>query len=271
MRSFGDSRCRPARGFRRTTPEPPPMPRYRLLLEYDGAPFVGWQRQDNGPSVQGELERAVMAFCQEKTNAVAAGRTDAGVHARAMAAHVDLEKETGADVLRDAVNHHLKPHPIAVLEAAVAPADFHARFSATARHYEYLIVNRRAPLALEAGRAWRAPAALDVDAMDRAAQHLVGRHDFTTFRAAQCQAKSPVKTLSAISVRRAGELVVINTSAPSFLHHQVRSIVGSLVEVGLGRWSVRDLAQALEARDRRACGQVAPACGLYFVRAEYDG
>ncbi|MBI1391122.1 MAG: tRNA pseudouridine(38-40) synthase TruA [Alphaproteobacteria bacterium] len=245
------------------------MPRYRLLLEYDGAPFVGWQRQDNGPSVQEALEEAVFRFAGERIAAVAAGRTDAGVHARAMCVHVDLAKAWPADVVRDALNHHLKPAPVAALEAALAPDGFHARFSATARAYEYRIVARRAPLALEAGRAWRLPGALDAAAMNAAARRLVGRHDFTTFRAAACQAASPVKTLSEIAVSADGDRIRIFVRAPSFLHHQVRSIAGSLVEVGMGRWDADALADALNARDRSRCGQVAPPHGLYFLWAEY--
>jgi len=244
--------------------------RFRLTLEYDGRPFVGWQRQANGPSVQSALEEAVFRFCGERTNAVAAGRTDAGVHALAMTAHVDIARDAHPDTVRDALNHHLRPAPIAVLDASAAGEGFHARFSAKARHYHYRIVNRRAPLALEAGLAWRVPAPLDAAAMHAAAARLTGRRDFTTFRAAQCQAASPVKTLTALGVSRAGARVTIEAAAPSFLHHQVRSIVGSLVEVGRGRWDAGDLEAALNARDRRACGPVAPPDGLYFVRADYD-
>lgn len=245
------------------------MPRYRLSLEYDGGPFVGWQRQTNGLSVQEALETAVFKFCGETTNAVAAGRTDAGVHARAMTAHIDLAKDVRADVVRDALNYHLKPNPIAVLDAVVAAPDFHARFSAVARHYEYVYIDRRAPLALDAERAWRVAPPLDHAAMHAAAQALVGKHDFTTFRAAGCQAASPVKTLSAISVRREGEAVRLSVSAPSFLHNQVRSIAGSLFAVGARKWRPRDVEAALAARQRSACGQTAPPEGLYFVRADY--
>ncbi len=246
------------------------MTRWRLTLEYDGTPFVGWQRQDNGPSVQEALETAATRFCQETPRACAGGRTDGGVHARAMTAHLDIEKPTTADVLRDALNHHLRPAPIVVLDAREAPPDFHARFSARARRYEYLILNRRAPSALDAGRVWRLPARLDAAAMHAAAQVLVGAHDFSTFRAAQCQAKSPVKTLSEIAVTRRRDIIAVHVAAPSFLHHQVRSIVGSLVNIGVGRWSARDLGDALAACDRRRCGQVAPAAGLYFLCAVYD-
>lgn len=245
------------------------MPRYLLVLEFDGGPFVGWQRQENGLSVQGALEEAVFRFCGERVTAHSAGRTDAGVHALAMPAHIDIEKETDADTIREAINYHLKPAPIAALTAARAADDFHARFSAVRRHYRYRIVNRRAPLTLDAGKAWRLAPPLDADAMNEAAQALIGKHDFTTFRASTCQADTPVKTLSSISVARRDEEILIETSARSFLHHQVRSMVGSLVEVGIGRWSVADFADAFGARDRRRCGQVAPAEGLYFVRADY--
>ena len=246
------------------------MARYKLLIEYDGGPFVGWQRQDNGPSVQGAIEDAAFAFCAVKTTAAAAGRTDAGVHALAMSAHIDLDDAPPADTVRDALNHHLKPLPIAVIDAAKVEDDFHARFSATARHYQYRIVNRRAPLTLEAGRAWRVAGELDENAMNEAAARLVGMHDFSTFRAAQCQAKSPMKTLTALCARREGQRLFIEASAPSFLHSQVRSLAGTLVQVGLGRWSADDVDYALRARNRAACGPVAPAEGLYFVRADYE-
>ena len=245
------------------------MPRYKLVIEYDGAPFVGWQVQDNGPSVQAALEAAVAAFCGEAVSVRGAGRTDAGVHALGQVAHVDLSREWDTDTVRDAINAHLKPHPIAVLSAEIAPATFDARFSALKRHYLYRIVNRRAPLALEASRAWRIARPLDAEAMHAAAQRLVGRLDFTTFRAAECQAKSPVKTLDRLDVERSGEEVRIYASARSFLHHQVRSMVGSLALVGEGKWSKDDLARALEACDRTACGLVAPPDGLYLVNVEY--
>ncbi|MFN3961022.1 MAG: tRNA pseudouridine(38-40) synthase TruA [Parvularculaceae bacterium] len=244
--------------------------RYKLILEFDGGPFVGWQRQDNGRSIQGALEDAVFKFSGERVTAHAAGRTDAGVHATAMPAHVDLEKATSAGVVRDALNFHLKPEPVAVLEAAEVGADFHARFSATARRYRYRIVNRRAPLTLDLGRAWRIAPPLDAGAMHAAAQVLVGKHDFTTFRASTCQAETPVKTLSAISAFRAGEDVFIETRARSFLHHQVRSMVGTLVEVGMGRWTAADFEAAFRAADRARCAQVAPPEGLYFIGADYD-
>ncbi len=245
------------------------MARYRLTLEFDGTNFVGWQRQENGLAVQEILEDAAKAFCGEDVAAFAAGRTDAGVHALAMTAHIEIEKPTSAHKVRDAINQHLRPHPIAVLDAELAADDFHARFSCKGRAYEYRIVNRRAPLTLDAGRAWRVPQKLDAEAMHAAAQYLVGKHDFTTFRAASCQSDSPVKTLNEISVSRLGEDVFIRCAARSFLHHQVRSITGSLVEVGKGKWRARDLEDALKAADRARCGPVAPAEGLYFVRAEY--
>ena len=245
------------------------MPRYKLVIEYDGAPFVGWQVQENGVSVQAALEAAVAAFCGESISVRGAGRTDAGVHALGQVAHLDLTREWDADTVRDAINAHLKPHPIAVLSAEIVAATFDARFSALKRHYLYRIVNRRAPLALEAARAWRVARPLDAQAMNAAAQNLVGRHDFTTFRAAECQAKSPVKTLDRLDVERSGEHVRIHASARSFLHHQVRSMVGSLALVGEGKWSPDDLARALEARNRKACGPVAPPDGLYLVGVDY--
>ncbi|MEM8772164.1 MAG: tRNA pseudouridine(38-40) synthase TruA [Pseudomonadota bacterium] len=246
------------------------MPRYKLLIEYDGGPFVGWQRQENGPSIQEAVEEAARLLSGESVAVHGAGRTDAGVHALGMTAHLDLARDYGADVVCDALNHHLKPAPIAILEAEEVSVDFHARFSCTARSYEYRIINRRAPLALDAGKAWRASAPLDAAAMHAAAQVFVGTHDFTTFRAAACQSASPVKSVDKISVSRMGDEIVTRCSARSFLHHQIRSFVGSLVEVGRGKWKARDLKAALEAKDRAACGPVAPAEGLYFVRADYD-
>jgi tRNA pseudouridine38-40 synthase len=245
------------------------MPRYRLLIEYDGAPFVGWQTQENGPSVQGLVTAAIEAFAGEKVIVQGAGRTDAGVHALGQVAHVDLDKEWDTDTVRDALTAHLRPHTVAVLAAAQVPDTFDARFSAKARHYLYRIVNRRADLVLDRGRAWRVPRPLDDAAMHAAAQRLVGKHDFTTFRHVECQAKSPVKTLDRLDVKRTGDEIEIHASARSFLHHQVRSMVGSLVLVGEGRWSADDLAAALAARDRAACGQVAPPEGLYLLRVDY--
>jgi tRNA pseudouridine38-40 synthase len=245
------------------------MPRYKLVIEYDGAPFVGWQVQANGVSVQGVIEAAVAAFCGEAVTVRGAGRTDAGVHALGQVAHLDLAREWDADTVRDAINAHLRPHPVAALSAELAPPDFDARFSATRRRYLYRIVNRRAPLALDAARAFRIARPLDAEAMHAAAQRLVGRHDFTTFRAAECQAKSPVKTLDRLDVERSGEEVRIHASARSFLHHQVRSMVGSLALVGERKWTADDLARSLAARDRKACGPVAPPDGLYLVRVDY--
>lgn len=247
------------------------MPRYRLTLEYDGTPFVGWQVQASGVSVQGRLAEAIQKFSGESADVRGAGRTDAGVHARGQVAHVDLAKAWPPDTVREAVNFHLKPDPIAVLDCALAGDDFDARFSATARHYLYRIVTRRGTLALDRNRAWRVAHALDVGAMHAAAQVLVGRHDFTTFRAAGCQARSPVKTLDRLDVTDDGEEVRIQASARSFLHHQVRSIAGSLKHVGEGKWSMDDMRAALEARDRARCGVIAPAAGLYLMRVEYAG
>ncbi len=245
------------------------MPRYRLIIEYDGKPYCGWQIQDNGPSVQGALETAVKAICGAFVRVNGAGRTDAGVHALAQVAHCDIEKPFVPGRLRDGLNAHLRPNPIGVLSAEIVADDFDARFSARKRHYRYRISNRRANLALEIGHAWRLPRPLDTDAMQAAAQRLVGKHDFTTFRDTECQAKSPVKTLDQLDVVRDGDNVDIVTSARSFLHSQVRSMVGSLVWVGEGRWSLDDLAKALDARDRTACGPVAPPDGLYLVRVDY--
>ena len=245
------------------------MPRYKLIIEYDGTPYVGWQTQDNGPSVQSALSGAIAAFSGERPAVQAAGRTDAGVHAVGQVAHVDLAKDWDGDTVRDAINFHLRPQPIAVLTAEPVPADFDARFSATKRHYLYRIVNRRADLTLDLNRAWRVPRALDDVVMHVAAQRLLGRHDFTTFRSTECQAKSPVKTLDRLDVARDGDSIRVTASARSFLQHQVRSMVGSLVHVGEGKWSVRDLADVLAARDRTRCGQVAPPHGLYLVRVEY--
>jgi tRNA pseudouridine38-40 synthase len=248
---------------------PASMPRYKLTLEYDGSPFAGWQRQENGPSVQGALEAAAEALDGAPVQAVGAGRTDAGVHALGQVAHLDLRKSRRPDTVRDALNAHLRPHPVAVLEAEEAAPDFHARFDAIARSYLFRIVDRRPPLTLDRGRAWRVPQTLDADAMHAAAQHLVGRHDFTTFRDAQCQADSPVKTLDMISVSRVGAEVHVLCRARSFLHRQVRSMTGSLVEVGRGKWATGEIARILAAEDRAACGPVAPPDGLYLLRVEY--
>jgi tRNA pseudouridine38-40 synthase len=245
------------------------MPRYKLVIEYDGAPYVGWQVQAAGPSVQGVLENAVEAFCGERPMIQGAGRTDAGVHASGQAAHVDLSRDWDPGTVRDALTAHLRPHPIAVLAAEKVADDFNARFSAIKRHYLYRVINRRADLVLDRGRAWRVPRPLDADALHAAAQRLIGKHDFTTFRHADCQAKSPVKTLDQLDVERFGDEIRFIISARSFLHHQVRSMVGSLINVGEGRWSADDLADVLAARDRAACGTVAPAEGLYLVKVDY--
>jgi tRNA pseudouridine38-40 synthase len=245
------------------------VPRYKLTIEYDGAPFRGWQVQESDLTVQGVLEDAAKALCGEATRVHGAGRTDAGVHAKGQVAHVDFAKAFRTDQVRDAMNAHLRPHPVCVLSAQTVGDAFEARFSAIKRHYLYRIINRRPDLALDLGHAWRVPRALDTDKMHRAAQHLLGRHDFTTFRAAECQAKSPEKTLDQLDVVRDGEDVHIVTSARSFLHNQVRSMVGSLVLVGDGKWSGDDLAGVLAARNRAACGPVAPPEGLYLVKLDY--
>lgn len=245
------------------------MPRYKILIEYDGTPFSGWQFQADNISVQGTIEQAIAALTGERVTIQGAGRTDAGVHALAQVAHFDLAKGVATDTIRDGLNAHLRPHPVAVLAAEEAAGDFNARLSARKRHYLYRIVNRRPDLALDRLRAWRVPRRLDERAMHDAAKRLVGHHDFTTFRSTECQAKSPVKTLDTLNVRREGDDVLIETSARSFLHNQVRSMVGSLALVGDNKWSADDLAAALAARDRAACGQVAPPEGLYLVRVEY--
>lgn len=245
------------------------MTRFALTLEFDGTPFFGLQRQAHGPSVQQAVEQAVHATTGETVTLHAAGRTDAGVHALAMSVHVDIAKEIDAFRLMEALNYHLRTVPVAVLACEVKPDDWHARFSCVGRAYEYRIANRRAPLTLEANRAWQVPQPLDVGAMHRAAQALVGRHDFTTFRSVHCQAQSPVKTLDRLDVSREGDHVVVRTAARSFLHHQVRSMVGCLALVGMGRWHEEQVAEALAARDRQALGLNAPPHGLYFVAARY--
>ena len=246
------------------------MPRYRCTIEYDGGPFVGFQYQEGRPSVQGALQRAILAFCGETPVLHVAGRTDTGVHATGQVIHFDLEKDWPARTVMNAVNAHLVPDAVAVLACEI-PADpeFHARFSAKGRRYLYRILNREGPPALLKGRVWHVRRPLDVDAMHAAAQRLVGTHDFTTFRDAQCQAKSPVKTLDHVSVAREGEEVRLTFASRSFLHRQVRSMTGSLAEVGLGRWSEADLVAALQARDRKACGPVAPSDGLYLTSVDY--
>jgi tRNA pseudouridine38-40 synthase len=246
------------------------MPRYRVTLEYDGTTFVGWQVQAKGLSVQGRLAQAIARFSGESPMPRGAGRTDAGVHALGQVAHFDLARAWPTDTVRDAVNFHLKPEPVVVRDCAVVPDSFDARFSATARHYRYRILARRAPSALDSDRVWWVPQPLNAAAMAAAAQVLVGRHDFTTFRAAGCQSRSPVKTLDRLAVTRAGEEILIEASARSFLHNQVRSMVGSLKLVGEGKWTAADLAAALSAANRAACGPVAPARGLYLVQVDYE-
>ncbi|MDZ3835981.1 MAG: tRNA pseudouridine(38-40) synthase TruA [Rhodospirillales bacterium] len=245
------------------------MPRYKLLLEYDGTPFVGWQRQGNGPSVQAALEDAVHGYCGERAIVHGAGRTDAGVHALGQVAHVDLCREAPAKTVRDAINFHLRPNPVVVLAAEPVDDGFHARFSAKQRRYVYRILNRQSPPALDRGRAWWVPVRLDDEAMATAAAGLIGRHDLSTFRAALCQAASPVKTIDKLAVTRRGEAIVIDIRARSFLHHQVRNIAGSLSLVGRGKWSQQDFAAAFAARDRRRGGPTAPACGLYLIAVNY--
>ena len=246
------------------------MPRVALGIEYDGSAYSGWQQQSHARSVQGELERAISGVAGHAVSLTAAGRTDAGVHALAQVAHVDLVKTWDTFKLRNALNGNMREHPVSVLEAEEMPEDFHARFSATRRYYLYRILNRRAPPALDRGKVWWLPVDLDSDAMHEAAQHLLGKHDFTTFRAAQCQANSPVKTLDRFDVARYGELIEIRADARSFLHNQVRSMVGSLRLVGEGKWSPHDMKRALKAADRTACGPVAPPEGLYLLRVGYS-
>jgi tRNA pseudouridine38-40 synthase len=245
------------------------MPRYRILVEYDGTPFLGWQRQAQGASVQGALEAALLQFCGEPTGVRGAGRTDAGVHALGQVAHFDLVKTWEPFRVREAMNFYLKPAPVVVLDCAATDDTFDARYSASARHYRYRILSRRAPPALDQHRVWWVPVPLDHEAMAAAAPALLGRHDFTTFRAAQCQANSPMRTLDRLDVSRNVDEIVVEASARSFLHNQVRSMVGSLKLIGEGKWSAGDLKAALEARDRTACGPVAAACGLYLSRVDY--
>lgn len=246
------------------------MPRYKLTVEYDGTGFVGWQRQANSLSIQEALETAFERFCGEPLTVHGAGRTDAGVHALAQVAHVDLARAVDPETIRSAVNHHVRPHAISILRAEAAPAGFDARLSATGRHYRYRILNRRAPPALERGRVWHVAPPLDAAAMQEGARHLLGHHDFTTFRDSLCQARSPVKTLDVLDVSRVGEAIVVEARARSFLHHQVRNMAGTLKLVGLGKWRPEDVARALAARDRRAGGPTAPAEGLALVAVYYD-
>jgi tRNA pseudouridine38-40 synthase len=243
--------------------------RFKLTIEYDGGDFVGWQRQDNGPSVQQSIEEAIFAFCGEHATTYAAGRTDTGVHALGQVVHVDLERDASARTVRDAINFHLRPRPVAVLRAEIVGPDFHARFSAVERAYLYRIANRKAPLALDRGRAWWVPYALDEKAMAEAAQVLVGHHDFTSFRSTACQSASPIKTLDVLEVTRQGEELHVVARARSFLHRQVRNLVGTLKLVGEGKWSAADVARALDARERAAAGPTAPPEGLYLIEVRY--
>ncbi len=245
------------------------MPRFALTIEYDGGRYAGWQRQNNAPSVQAAIEAALAKTCGQEIAVYSAGRTDAGVHALAMRGHFDLDTGLTAFRIMGALNAHLRPAPIAITACEITDGEWHSRFSCIGREYEYRIVNRRAPLAIERGKAWQVPSTLDADAMHDAAQLLVGRHDFTTFRSTECQSDSPVKTLDRLAVRREGEHVIIEAAARSFLHHQVRSMVGCLAMVGRGKWTSRDLQDALEAKDRARLGHTAPPDGLYFVRAVY--
>ena len=245
------------------------MARYRITVEYDGGPFCGWQMQDNGPSVQAALVEALKRLSGEEAQVFGAGRTDAGVHALGQVAHFDLSTSWSVDKIRDGLNFHLKPAPVAVLDAVQVDDEFHARFSAVGRHYLYKIISRRPPLTVEKGRAWRVSKPLDADTMHEAGQVLLGTHDFTTFRSAHCQAKSAYKSIDALSVDRDGDALLIKVSARSFLHNQVRSIAGSLKMVGEGVWTKDDLLSALEAADRSRCGPVAPPDGLYLTRVDY--
>ena len=245
------------------------MPRYKLVIEYDGTPFAGWQRQANARSVQQAIEEAIGRFAGEEQRIQCAGRTDAGVHASGQVAHVDFAKAWRTDTIRDALNAHLKPLPIAILSAAEVPESFNARMSAVKRHYRYRILNRRAPAAIERNSIWHVPWALDSGRMHEAAQVLVGRHDFTTFRASECQADSPLRTLDRFDVVREGELITVEASARSFLHSQVRSMVGTIVQAGNGRWSIADVRRALEAKQRSACAPLAPPQGLALIGVDY--
>ncbi len=246
------------------------MPRYRITVEYDGGPYCGWQMQDNGPSVQASLVEAIHKLSGERAQVFGAGRTDTGVHALGQVAHFDLYSSWRVDKIRDGLNFHLKPQPVAVLDAAETDDEFHSRFSATGRHYLYKLIARRSPLTVDRGRAWRVSKPLDVDAMHEAGQALCGTHDFTTFRSAHCQANSPVKSIDKVTVSQAGEAILLKVSARSFLHNQVRSIAGSLKMVGEGAWTIAKFKEALDAADRSRCGPVAPPDGLYLVGVDYN-
>ncbi len=245
------------------------MPRYKLVIEYDGSPFVGWQRQDNGVSVQEVLETAAQKFCGAPVAFFAAGRTDAGVHALGQVAHIDLPTATRETTICNAINHHLGNHQVAVLHAEMTDDDFDARFSARQRAYRYRIINRRAPLTVEAGRAWQVASPLDIQAMQAGADLLIGSHDFTSFRSAHCTARSPLKTLDHLEVTGKGDIIHIEVRARSFMHHQVRIIAGTLRQVGEGKWQIADIGKALAARDRSAAGPTAPPQGLYFLEVVY--
>lgn len=245
------------------------MWRYKLILEYDGTPFIGWQRQNEGASVQQTVEEAIHSFCQEQVSLIAAGRTDAGVHAHAMVAHFDVDKELDPYRIIMALNAHLREVPIRVIDACEVGTDFHARFSAKSRAYEYIVLNRKSPPALLLNRAYHVHYSLNLEAMREAASLLIGQHDFSTFRALSCQAKSPIRSIASFEIKAEGEHVLFNVTAPSFLHHQIRNMVGSLIYVGRGKWSLEDFKKAFEAKDRTKGGPTAPSEGLYFKGAEY--
>jgi len=245
------------------------MSRWKLTIEHDGRPYVGWQRQANGASVQQEIEEAISRFSGETVRLHAAGRTDAGVHALGQVAHFDLERPTEAKTVREALNHYLRPQPISIVSAEEADPHFHARMSARRRRYRYIVLNREARPALDIGRAWHVPYRLDIAAMGEGASHLIGKHDFSSFRASECQAKSPIKTLDQLDIVEDGAYLKFEVSARSFLHHQVRNMVGTLALVGRGKWTPAQVAQALAARDRTAGGPTAPPDGLYLVGVDY--
>ncbi len=264
----GETKASPC-PYRHNAAKAPGMPRYKLTLEYHGSPFIGWQRQASGLSVQGVIEDALRKLEPDTAGVIGAGRTDAGVHATGQVAHCDMIGDWDPFRLSEALNYHMKPNPVGVTAAELVPDDFHARFSAIRRHYLYRVIARRAPLALERGLAWRVVAPLDVPAMKQAAKALIGNHDFTTFRSVHCQAKSPVKTLDAIDITQTGPEIQFRLHARSFLHNQVRSLVGTLERVGAGKWPPGQVSEALHAKDRTACGQVAPPDGLYLTQVDY--